>query len=126
VTSAPEQEVDRRAFLNGRWATASENAASADTVCEIASILVQARPERLDAAAREIEALPGTQIYSRDPKGKLVVVIEASDVGSIGTTLNIISLMPDVLTAALVFHGTDETNAPALEISDDRQTTAPA
>ena len=62
---------------------------------EIASILVQARPERLDAAARAIEALPGTQIYSRDPKGKLVVVIEASDVGSIGATLNTISLMPE-------------------------------
>ena len=72
---------------------------------EIASILVQARPERLDEAAQAIEALPGTQIYSRDPKGKLVVVIEASDVGSIGATLNTISLMPNVLTAALVFHG---------------------
>ena len=75
---------------------------------EIASILVQARPERLDDAARAIEALPGTKIYSRDPKGKLVVVIEASDVGSIGATLNVISLMPNVLTAALVFHGTDD------------------
>ena len=75
---------------------------------EIASILVQARPERLDAAAAAIEALPGAQIYSRDPKGKLVVVIEASDTGSIGTSLNTISSMPDVLTAALVFQGTDE------------------
>jgi nitrate reductase NapD len=121
VTSAPEHEVDRRKFLNGRWGTAT-----AGTVFEIASILVQARPERLDAAARDIEALPGTQIYSRDPKGKLVVVIEAGDVGSIGTTLNIISLMPDVLTAALVFHGTDDTNSPALEKSDDHEPIAPA
>jgi periplasmic nitrate reductase NapD len=97
-------EVDRREFINGRWRTrAGEPGAAA----EIASILVQAKPERLDAAALAIEAMPGTQIYSRDPKGKLVVVIEASDVGSIGSALNTISLMPDVLTAALVFHGTD-------------------
>ena len=89
---------------NGRRGRANQ----ANAAAEIASILVQARPERLDAAARAIEALPGTQIYSRDPKGKLVVVIEASDVGSIGATLNTISLMPDVLTAALVFHGTDD------------------
>ena len=75
---------------------------------EIASILAQIRPERLDAAASAIESLPGTQIYSRDPRGKLVVVVEAADVGAIGTILNTISLMPDVLTAALVFHGTDE------------------
>jgi nitrate reductase NapD len=97
-------DVDRREFINGRWTvrTASDGPST-----EIASILVQVRPERLDAAAGAIEALPATQIYSRDPKGKLVVVIEASDVGAIGTTLNQISLMPDVLTAALVFHGTD-------------------
>jgi nitrate reductase NapD len=102
VTSAPEHEVDRRKFLNGRWGTAT-----AGTVFEIASILVQARPERLDAAARDIEALPGTQIYSRDPKGKLVVVIEASKAGVIGSTLNTIALLPHVFSAALVFHAND-------------------
>jgi nitrate reductase NapD len=75
---------------------------------EIASILVQVRPALLEAAARAIDALPGTEIYSRDPKGKLVVVIETEDVGAIGATLNTISLMPEVITAALVFHGTDE------------------
>lgn len=123
MTAPSKPDVDRREFLNGRWQLGPS---SQTPVSEIASILVQARPERLDAAARAIEALPGTQIYSRDSKGKLVVVIEASDVGSIGTTLNIISLMPDVLTAALVFHGTDDTNAPALEKSDDRKPTGPA
>ena len=96
----------RREFLNGHWTRPVTG--QTDALCEIASILVQAKPERLDAAARAIEALPGTEIYSRDPKGKLVVVIEALDVGSIGATLNTISLIPDVLTAALVFHGTDE------------------
>ena len=98
-------DVDRREFLNGEWAARAHERSA---VFEIASILVQARPERLDAAARAIEALPGTQIYTRDPKGKLVVVVEAGDVGRIGETLNTISLLPDVLTAALVFHGTDE------------------
>jgi nitrate reductase NapD len=102
MTDSSKRDVDRRGFLNGEW-----RGSAAGSVCEIASVLVQARPERLDAAAREIAALRGTQIYSRDPKGKLVVVIEAADVGSIGTTLNTISLMPDVLTAALLFHGTD-------------------
>ena len=94
-------DVDRREFLNGHWMARIAPA-------EIASILVQVRPDRLDAAVQAIEALPGAQIYSRDPKGKLVVVIEGSDVGAIGTTLNTISLLPDVLTAALVFHGTDD------------------
>jgi periplasmic nitrate reductase NapD len=98
------RNVDRRKFINGRWTTSGD----ADHAVEIASILVQARPERLSAAARAIEALPGAQIYNRDPKGKLVVVIEAPNAGSIGETLNTISSMPDVLTAALMFQGTDD------------------
>jgi len=105
MTHSRPSDLHRREFINGHW-TVRDNK-EAGTV-EIASILVQVRPERMDDAARAIEALPGTQIYSRDPKGKLVVVIEASDVGTIGTTLNTISLMPNVLTAALVFHGTDQ------------------
>ena len=98
--------VDRREFLNGQWPKRS--AESAALTAEIASVLVQVRPEKLDAVARAIEALRGAEIHGRDPRGKLVVVLEASDVGVIGTLLNTISLMPDVLTAALVFHGTDE------------------
>jgi nitrate reductase NapD len=96
--------VDRRKFINGRWSMRASNAPGS---VEIASILVQARPERLDAVVRGIERLSGTQIYCRDPKGKMVVVVEAADVGAIGAALNTISAMPDVLTAALVFHGTD-------------------
>jgi periplasmic nitrate reductase NapD len=100
------RNVDRREFVNGEWAAHALD--TANTACEIASLLVQARPERLDAVARGIEALPGAQIYSRDPRGKLVVVIEASDVGGIGAVLNTVSQMSDVLNAALVFEGTDD------------------
>src|SRR6478752_9225344 len=99
------RNVDRRTFINGRWSERTRDRAT-DSV-EIASILVQARPERLGATASAIEALPGAQIYSRDPKGKLVVVIEAADTGSVGATLNVISSLPHVLTASLVFQGTD-------------------
>jgi nitrate reductase NapD len=60
------------------------------------------------SAIQAIEAMRGTEVHSSDPRGKFVVVVEATDVGAIGTTLNLISLMPDVLTAALVFHGTDQ------------------
>jgi nitrate reductase NapD len=102
--SSPSLKVDRREFINGRWTVHSGDE---PPMREIASLLVQARPDRLECAARAIEALAGTQICGRDPRGKLVVVIEAADVGTIGAMLNTISLMPDVLTAALVFHRTD-------------------
>lgn len=106
VKASIKRNIGRRDLLNGRWAKSAGDRKQA--AVEIASILVQARPERLDAAARAIEALPGAQIYGRDPKGKLVVVVEAPDVGGVGTVLNTISMMPEVLTAALVFQGTDD------------------
>ena len=99
------RNVARRDLLIGRWAQSAGD--KAKSTVEIASILVQTRPERLDAAAHAIERLSGTQIYGRDPRGKLVVVVEAADVGGIGATLNTIAMLPEVLTAALVFQGTD-------------------
>jgi nitrate reductase NapD len=97
--------IDRRKFMNGAWVSPHGN--QTRDSAEIASVLVQTRAERLDTVARAIEALPGAQIYCRDPKGKLVVVIEGADTGSIGATLNAISALPHVLTASLVFQGTD-------------------
>ena len=54
-----------------------------------------------------IVALAGCEIYGRDPKGKLVVVVDAPDAGALGTTLNTIALLPDVYSASLVFHAID-------------------
>ena len=65
------------------------------------------RPERLVGVEAAIVALAGCEIYGRDPKGKLVVVVDAPDAGSLGTTLNTIALLPDVYSASLVFHAID-------------------
>ena len=78
---------------------------------EIASILVQARPERLTGVEAAIVALDGCEIYGRDPVGKLVVVVDAPDAGSLGTTLNTLALLLDVYSASLVFHAIDAASA---------------
>ncbi len=87
---------DRRAFISGAW-----------TPCEIASVLVQAMPATLAETEQQITALAGCEIHGRDPRGKLVVVIEAADAGALGTTLTAISLLPHVLSATLVYHAID-------------------
>jgi nitrate reductase NapD len=97
--------INRRALITGR-------ALAADPVVappggEIASILVQVRPERLDEVEATIAALPGCEIHGRDPRGKLVVVVESLDAGSLGSTLNAIALLPHVYSASLVFHAID-------------------
>ena len=97
--------IDRRALISGRLI--NPNRLVTPPGGEIASILVQARPERLDGVADAILALEGCEIHGRDPKGKLVVVIDVADAGAIGSTLNTIALLPDVYSASLVFHAID-------------------
>ena len=100
-----QSSLDRRALLSGRLV--APNRVIAPPGGEIASILVQARPERLGEVEAAIVAIAGCEIHGRDPKGKLVVVLDAPDSGRIGTTLNTIALMPDVYSASLVFHAID-------------------
>jgi periplasmic nitrate reductase NapD len=97
--------LDRRALISGRIANPDKLITPPDA--EIASVLVQARPERLADVEAMIAALTGCEVHARDPKGKLVVVIEATTAGAVGSTLNEIALLPNVFSAALVFHATD-------------------
>jgi periplasmic nitrate reductase NapD len=97
--------INRRTLITGRVLTAERVVAPPGG--EIASILVQARPERLGEVEASILALPDCEIYGRDPRGKLVVVVDAADAGALGTILNTIALLPHVHAASLVFHAID-------------------
>ncbi|MBR0873174.1 chaperone NapD [Bradyrhizobium tropiciagri] len=101
--------IDRRTLITGRVLAA--DAVVPPPGGEIASILVQARPERLDALAAAITSLRGCEIFGRDERGKLVVVVDAPDAGSLGATVNTISALPDVYSASLVFHAVDAASA---------------
>lgn len=102
--------IDRRALITGRALTAERIVAPPGG--EIASILVQARPERLNDVEAAILALSGCEIHGRDPRGKLVVVIDAPEAGALGSTLNAIALLPHVYSASLVFHAIDAGGRP--------------
>jgi periplasmic nitrate reductase NapD len=100
-----EIAINRRALITGRALTRDRVVAPPGG--EIASILVQARPERLDEVEAAVFALSGCDIHGRDPRGKLVVVVDAPDTGTLGATLNTIALLPHVYSASLVFHAID-------------------
>ena len=100
-----QTEIDRRSLMRGNLL--NPNRVVTPPGGEIASILVQARPENLAAVEAAILVLPGCEIYGRDPQGKLVVVIDVADAGAIGSTLNIITALPDIYSASLVFHAID-------------------
>ena len=100
-----ETSIDRRAFMSGRLADSDRIVAPPGA--EIASVLVQARPERLADVEAAIAAIAGCEVHARDPKGKLVVVIEAANASALGATLTAIALLPSVFSASLVFHAID-------------------
>ena len=114
----PRQSFDRRAFLQGRLGT---DRVIAPPGGEIASILVQARPEKLDEVETSITALSGCEIYGRDAKGKLVVVIDAADGSALGTTLNTIAMLPHVYSASLVFHAVEAGQAARTNVAEKSQ-----
>ena len=97
--------INRRALITGRALASDLLVAPPGT--EIASILVQARPDQLALVEAAILALPGCEIHGRDPRGKLVVVVEAGGAGSLGSTLHAVALLPHVYSASLVFHAID-------------------
>ena len=97
--------IDRRALLTGRALTVDPVVTPPGG--EVASILVQVRPEQLDEVEAAIAAFPGCEIYGRDPRGRLVVVVETLNAGSLGSTLNAIAALPKVYSASLVFHAID-------------------
>jgi nitrate reductase NapD len=97
--------VNRRSLITGR--VLGHNPVPAPPGGEIASILVQARPEQLADVETEIARLGGCEICGRDARGKLIVVADVPDAGALGVILNTIALLPHVYSASLVFHAID-------------------
>ena len=64
----PYSAIDRRALITGR-ANAHDRVVPPPGT-EIASILVQARPERLGDVERTVAAMKDCEIHGRDPRGK--------------------------------------------------------
>jgi periplasmic nitrate reductase NapD len=98
-------KINRRALITGR--VLSTNPVPPPPGGEIASILVQARPDRLGDVESDILKLSGCEISGRDACGKLIVVADMPDAGALGATLNTIALLPHVYSASLVFHAVD-------------------
>lgn len=88
--------IDRRQFLTGQVAPASHKPS------HISSALVLAFPDRRADVTEQISRLPDTEVHGIE-NGKIVVVLEGTDIGVIGERLTAISLMDGVLAANLVF-----------------------
>lgn len=91
-----QDDPTRRDFLTGQGAWADTDA------IHISSAVVSALPIHCDEVVRMLEAMPGVEVHHRT-ESKIVIVIEASDSGEIGTRLIEIAGLHGVLSANMVF-----------------------
>lgn len=76
-------------------------------------ILVLVNPERTDEMAETLNALPGVEVFQRDPgKGRMVLVQEASNIDSEVDGLRRIQTVPGVTLAEMVYHYFEEDDSP--------------
>lgn len=75
-----------------------------DNTLHIASLVVLARPELLDAVKANLRLLDGLELHQESAAGKLVVVLEADHEDQILQRIDQINNLPGVLNAALIYH----------------------
>jgi nitrate reductase NapD len=101
-------DTSRRAFIRGQWNPLYPEAPRARApAAEIVSLIVQAKPEHLPGLIDRVSAVEGAEVHGHDPKGKLIVVLEAESQSMIGARMMEIDGLPHVLSVAMVFQATD-------------------
>ncbi|WP_422421587.1 chaperone NapD [Pseudomonas sp. GZD-222] len=75
-----------------------------DQTLHIASLVVLARPELLEAVKANLRLLDSLELHQESSAGKLVVVLEAEDENQILQRIDQINNLPGVLNAALIYH----------------------
>lgn len=90
----------RRDFLKGRL-----NDGGSD---HIASVLVQAWPERIPAVEAELTQIPGVESHGSNGAGKLIITVESHSDGELLASINRIEAAKGVIAASLVYHHSEE------------------
>lgn len=75
-----------------------------DETLHIASLVVLARPQLLEAVKANLRLLDGLELHQESAAGKLVVVLETANEHQILQRIDQINNLPGVLNAALIYH----------------------
>lgn len=97
-----ETRPGRRKFLRLHTPASVKKADS--TGIHIAGLVVHTRPESLKRVSAGLARLPGAEVHAADPRGKLVVTLEAASDGKIADLLNFIPEIPGVIACTLAHH----------------------
>ena len=67
----------------------------------ISGVVVASRPEHLSKVSEDVAAFSWADVHYSDPKGRLVVTLEATDIDESMERLGELQSLPRVLSAAL-------------------------
>lgn len=73
----------------------------------ISSLVVHCRPEVIAALIPAIEALPGATVPEHSEQGKLVVLLETANDGTVMERISSLEALSGVISVALVYHQID-------------------
>ena len=73
----------------------------------ISGVVVASRPEHLSEISTEVDGLPWAEVHFSDPKGRLVVTLEAKDIDESMERMKTLQALPRVLSAALAEFSSD-------------------
>jgi nitrate reductase NapD len=73
----------------------------------VAGVVLQTRPEHVDAVSARLGDIAGLQLHGTHPAGRLVVTIEADDSASVAETLARLHTLDGVLSACMAYEQSD-------------------
>lgn len=87
----------------------------------LAGVLVKAFPQNCQAVAKQLNALPGTEVHEISNEGAMVVTVEATEKEkNIVDIITHLSTLDGVLDASLIFHHNDAGLVPHQVKSPDQ------
>lgn len=77
----------------------------------ICSFIVQTRPEHMEEIKNQLVRLPGVELHQQDPKGKVIITLEAESTRQISEITTAIGHLSGVLSCNMVFHQIENQSA---------------
>jgi len=99
-------ESARRKFLRLEAASAARPTDAGGI--HIAGVVVHTRPDHLQKVRAGLERLSGAEVHAADPRGKLVVTLEAASDGIIADLLSLIPELPGVIACTLAHQHSED------------------
>lgn len=77
----------------------------------VAGVIVRTRPEFIEPVSAAVRRLEGVAVHAATPEGRLIVTIESGEPDQTAERLLDLQLLPQVLSAALVYeHAESDVN----------------